>query len=131
TVVGASLVGDDQHDLARAMSDAAEAADLIIVSGGLGPTVDDCTRAAAARAAGVALVRRQDLVDDLVARYARRAIPMPSSNLLQAEVPDGADVLPNRHGTAPGFRMSLRGAKLYALPGPPHEMRGVFVEEAL
>jgi nicotinamide-nucleotide amidase len=56
---------------------------------------------------------------------------MPESNLLQADVPEGAEVLPNRHGTAPGFVGGVRGARLCALPGPPREMRGVLEEEAL
>src|SRR5512132_2929038 len=65
TVIGASLVGDDEEALARAILAAAEAAELVVMSGGLGPTVDDCTRAAAARAARVALVRRPEIVADL------------------------------------------------------------------
>jgi nicotinamide-nucleotide amidase len=131
TVVGASLAGDDEEALVAAILHAAERADLIVVSGGLGPTLDDCTRAAAARAAGVALVRVESVVEDLAARYARRGLRMPESNLLQADAPLGAEILPNRHGTAPGFRVRVRGAELFALPGPPQEMRAVLAEEAL
>lgn len=131
TVVGAFIVGDDDAALVDAMRHAADAAELIVVSGGLGPTVDDCTRAAAARAAGVALVRRQEIVDHLNERYARRGMRLAESNLLQADAPAGAEILPNRHGTAPGFRVRIRGADLFALPGPPNEMRGVLAEEAL
>jgi nicotinamide-nucleotide amidase len=131
TVLGASIVGDDEPGLAAAMLYAADAAEIVVVSGGLGPTVDDCTRGAAARAAGVALERRAEIVEDLTKRFARRALRMPESNLLQADAPVGAEILPNRHGTAPGFRVKIRGAELFALPGPPHEMRAVFAEEAL
>ncbi len=130
-VVGACLVGDDEAALADAIVRAAEAAEVVVVSGGLGPTVDDCTRAAAARAAGVKLVRVPALEAELRTRFARRGFPMPESNLLQADVPEGAETLPNRHGTAPGFRLRVRGAEVFALPGPPHEMRGVLSEEAL
>jgi nicotinamide-nucleotide amidase len=131
SVVGASIVGDDEPSLAAAMIAAADAAEIVVISGGLGPTVDDCTRAAAARAAGVALERRAEIEDALRARYASRKTPMPESNLLQADAPAGAKILTNRHGTAPGFRVRVRGAELFALPGPPHEMRAVLVEEAL
>jgi nicotinamide-nucleotide amidase len=131
TVVGASIVGDDETSLAAAMLAAADAAEIVVVSGGLGPTVDDCTRAAAARAAGVALERRAEIVDELTQRYSRRGIRMSETNLLQADAPAGAEVLPNRHGTAPGFRVRVRGAELFALPGPPHEMRAVLAEETL
>jgi competence/damage-inducible protein CinA-like protein len=128
---GSSTVGDDEEALADAILHAAEHAELIVVTGGLGPTLDDCTRGAAARAAGVALVRRADVEEELRLRYASRGLRMPESNLFQADVPEGAEVLPNRHGTAPGFRLRVRGAELFALPGPPHEMRGVLDEEAL
>jgi len=130
SVVGASIVGDDEPSLVAAMLSAADAAEIVVVSGGLGPTVDDCTRAAAARAAGVALERRAEIVAALAERHARRGLRMPESNLLQADAPAGAEILPNRHGTAPGFRVRVRGAELFALPGPPHEMRGVWAEEA-
>jgi nicotinamide-nucleotide amidase len=131
TVAGAMIVGDDEPALADAMLRAAATAELVVVSGGLGPTVDDCTRAAAARAAGVALVRRPEVEAALRERFAQRATRMAVSNLVQADAPEGAEVLPNRHGTAPGFRLRVRGAELFALPGPPHEMRGVLTEEAL
>lgn len=131
TVIGASLVGDDEPSLVAAILRAAAAADLVVLSGGLGPTVDDCTRAAAARAAGVALVRIPEIEAALRERYAARRIRMAESNLLQAEAPQGAEILANRHGTAPGFRVRVGGAELFTLPGPPHEMRGVLAEEAL
>jgi nicotinamide-nucleotide amidase len=131
TVVGASLVGDDEPALAAAMLRAAECAEIVVVSGGLGPTLDDCTRGAAARAAGVALERRPEIEENLRERFAARRMRMPESNLLQADAPAGAEILVNRHGTAPGFRVRVRGSELFALPGPPHEMRAVLAEEAL
>jgi competence/damage-inducible protein CinA-like protein len=131
SVVGAMLVGDDEDDLAAAISAAAERAEIVIVSGGLGPTVDDCTRNAAARAAGVALERRPEIEAWVRERFARRGMRMPESNLLQADAPAGAEILANRHGTAPGFVVAVKGARLFALPGPPAEMRGVLAEEAL
>lgn len=131
TVEGATLVGDDADALVEAIRRAAAAADLVLLSGGLGPTEDDCTRPAAARAAGVPLVRVAALAEALRARFAARGTPMPASNLLQADQPEGAETLANRHGTAPGFSVRVGGATLFALPGPPHEMRGVLAEEAI
>lgn len=131
TVVGASLVGDDEAALADAVRRAAAAADVVFISGGLGPTEDDCTRRAVATAVGLPLERVPELVADLERRFAARGAPMQASNLLQADRPVGAESLPNRHGTAPGFAVGIAGATLYALPGPPHEMRGVLREEVL
>jgi nicotinamide-nucleotide amidase len=130
-VLGIEVVGDDEPALAAAFRRAASAADLVVVSGGLGPTEDDCTRRAAAAAAGVALERVPEIEAALRARYAARRTPMAASNLLQADRPAGAETLANRHGTAPGFAVRIGAATLYALPGPPHEMRGVLAEEAL
>ena len=131
SVVGASIVGDDEDDLAAAIAAAAERAEIVVVSGGLGPTADDCTRGAAARAAGVALERRPEIAESLRERFARRRMTMPESNLLQADAPAGAEILANRHGTAPGFVVTVKGARVFALPGPPGEMRAVLAEEAL
>lgn len=131
TVVGAALVGDDADALTAAILRAVETSDLVVMSGGLGPTLDDCTRAAAARAAGVALVRHESVVRALEERFVQRGVRLSESNLLQADAPEGAEILTNRHGTAPGFRVRIRGAELFALPGPPNEMRGVLREEAL
>lgn len=130
-VVGAMIVGDDEDELSAAMSAAAERAEIVVVSGGLGPTADDCTRGAAARAAGVALERRAEIVEWLHARYARRLMRMPESNLLQADAPAGAEILPNPNGTAPGFVVRVKNAHVFALPGPPNEMRAMLVGEVL
>jgi nicotinamide-nucleotide amidase len=131
SVVGAMLVSDDEDDLTMAIGAAAERAEIVVLSGGLGPTADDCTRGAAARAAGVALERRPEIEEWLRARFARRGMRMPESNLLQADAPAGAEVLPNAHGTAPGFVVAVKGARLFALPGPPNEMRAVLADEVL
>lgn len=131
TVVGASLVGDDEADLVAAIRRAAGNADIVVLSGGLGPTEDDCTRRAAAAAAGVALERVPEIESWLRERFRARGMTMAPSNLLQADRPAGAETLPNRFGTAPGFVVRVGAATLFALPGPPHEMRGVLVEELL
>lgn len=128
-VVGASVVGDDEDDLVEALGLAASRADVVLCSGGLGPTEDDCTRRAVARACGVPLERRPDLVGALRDRYAARGREMPASNLLQADVPQGAEVLPNPVGTAPGFLARLDATRVFALPGPPHELAEMLARE--
>jgi nicotinamide-nucleotide amidase len=121
-----AAVGDDLEGLAVAFASAAERADFVVVSGGLGPTADDYTRRAAARAAGVDLVLVSELLEAIEQRFAERGIPMPESNRTQAYVPDGATPLPNPLGTAPGFRLDLHGCSLYFLSGVPREMEVMF-----
>jgi competence/damage-inducible protein CinA-like protein len=120
------VVGDDESDIAAAIADMAKRVPLVIASGGLGPTLDDVTRHAAARAAGVELVRSEEAWDQVRAWYTRADRPMPDSNARQALVPTGATVLANRCGTAPGFRMSIGAAVLFVLPGPPAELADMY-----
>lgn len=131
TVLGASIVGDDPAALVAAIRRAAASADVVVMSGGLGPTEDDCTRAAAAEAAGAPLERVPALVEDLRRRFAARGGAMAPSNLVQADRPAGAETLPNPHGTAPGFVVSVGAARLFALPGPPYEMQPMLDGEVL
>ncbi len=130
-VVGMTTVGDDVDALTDAIRRAAALADVVVMTGGLGPTRDDCTRAAAAAAAGVALRRDAGVEAWLRERWSARGLHMPESNLLQADVPEGADLLPNEFGTAPGFVLAVGGARFFALPGPPREMRGMLAAEVL
>ena len=131
SIVGMTTVGDDVDDLVAAVRRACHAAEFVLMSGGLGPTEDDCTRAAAARAAGVALIRDAGLEEWLRARWADRGLEMPVSNLRQADLPEGSEAVPNAYGTAPGFRVEIDGSHVFALPGPPREMRGVLADEVL
>lgn len=124
-VVHSSMVGDDLVRLAVALRRALEDADVVLTTGGLGPTSDDVTRAAVAAAAGVDLVRDPLLEDGLRARFAAYGRPMPESVLVQADVPVGATALDNPAGTAPGLRLEVDGRLLVALPGPPNELRAV------
>lgn len=98
---------------------------LVIATGGLGPTLDDLTREAAAAAGGVPLERNSMAEAELRAWFEGRGRPMPEANLRQADFPLGAQVMPNPLGTAPGFRVWIEGGVLACLPGPPHEMRGM------
>jgi nicotinamide-nucleotide amidase len=118
------VVGDNVERIADAIRQATSRADVVVVTGGLGPTGDDVTRDAVAAATGAGLTRRPEIEDFLREKFRRMNREMPESNLVQAEVPAGARyILPDR-GTAPGLAMELEdGTRLYAVPGVPAEMR--------
>ncbi len=110
----------------REISRAAELASLVIVTGGLGPTADDLTRAALAFAAGVELVQDATALASIRAFFQRRGRDMPAENRTQALIPRGGRALRNDCGTAPGVFVKLGSAWCYALPGVPFEMRDMF-----
>jgi competence/damage-inducible protein CinA-like protein len=118
-----AVVADDVGELARVIEGALAWADLIVITGGLGPTEDDMTRDAVARVLGVSLDVDEAIVDRLRERFARRGMTMPDINRRQAMVPRGADVLPNPNGTAPGLWLERGATALVLLPGPPREMK--------
>jgi nicotinamide-nucleotide amidase len=117
------VVGDNPERIEEALRHALSHADVVIVTGGLGPTQDDVTREAVAEVAGAKLVRRPELEEMIRAKFARAGRRMPESNLLQANVPEGARVILPDRGTAPGLAVEIEGKRLYALPGVPAEMR--------
>ncbi|HEY7170663.1 MAG TPA: competence/damage-inducible protein A [Vicinamibacterales bacterium] len=121
-----AIVGDDIDELAKVLKSAAEEADLIVVTGGLGPTEDDVTREAVARVAGVPLDIDEAIVDGLRERFAKRNIRMTDNNKRQAMVPRGATVLENRNGSAPGLWLQHGKAQFVLLPGPPRELTPMF-----
>lgn len=116
-------VGDNVDRIVEALRTAASRADVVVVTGGLGPTQDDVTRPALAAAAGTSLVRRPEIEAGLRERWVATGREMPGSNLLQADVPDGGRAITPVRGTAPGLVVELDGATVYALPGVPAEMR--------
>ncbi len=129
-VVASTVVDDHTDRIARAARAAIGAgalgrADALVITGGIGPTQDDLTRAGLGAAAGVALRRDDALARTLRKRYAELGRRMPEPNLVQADLPDGAEPIENPHGTAPGIRMGLADGVAYALPGVPHEMRAM------
>ncbi len=130
-----TIVGDRRKDLVNALRTALVRVDILIVMGGLGPTEDDLTREAAAEVLSIALRRDATQVAALHARAASWRIPMPQNNLKQAEVLQGATLLPNLNGSAPGqwLDTAFEGyRKLIALlPGPPHECRPLFDAECV
>ncbi len=116
-------VGDNLERIAGAYRLAMSRADVVISTGGLGPTQDDITRDGLALALGVALVRRPELEELIRAKFAALGREMPASNLLQALVPAGARPIVPERGTAPGIVAEAGGVVVYALPGVPAEMR--------
>ncbi len=120
------VVGDDLENLTWVIKNACKRAQLVIVTGGLGPTEDDLTREAAANALKRELLFREDIVEEIRLRFKRRGIVMPEINTRQAFVLQGAEVLANPVGTAPGQFIDDENVKVVLLPGPPHEMRAMF-----
>ena len=120
------VVGDDREDLAEALRLALPRAELVVTSGGLGPTDDDVTRETVAAVFGLPLEEDQDVVASMGARFAARGLPMPAINRRQALVPRGAVALANARGTAPGLWIERSGVACVALPGPPRELRPMF-----
>lgn len=115
-------VGDNIERIAEAISGALERADAVILTGGIGPTQDDVTREAIARATSDSLIEDPNLAMDLRAKFSRLGRPMAKINLRQAERPSRASSLPNPIGTAPGVLSELNGKAIYAIPGVPSEM---------
>ncbi len=128
-----TIVGDNFDHLVSVARHALQRSDLIIFTGGLGPTEDDLTRECVAAALGVDLKRDHDMVAAMYKRFAERRIPMPPNNAKQADVIEGATVIPNSRGTAPGqyLETSVNGASriVILLPGPPHELEALWKRE--
>jgi nicotinamide-nucleotide amidase len=132
-VVFKSIVGDDLRRLVAAAQHGLFRSDIIIFSGGLGPTEDDLTREAVAEALGVGLRRDPEIVAKLEQRFAQHGWKMTPNNAKQADVLEGATVLPNANGTASGQwltgQFEERERIIILLPGPPHEMKALFESE--
>jgi nicotinamide-nucleotide amidase len=122
TLRAKAVVGDRDSDLAAIFRGALGRADLVVLSGGLGPTDDDLTRDVVARELGLALVEDERITDAIRQRFARRGLAMPEINRRQAMVPRGATVLPNPNGTAPGLWIEAGDQIVILLPGPPREL---------
>jgi nicotinamide-nucleotide amidase len=135
TVAFKTIVGDRQSDLISVLRAALLRTDIVIVMGGLGPTEDDLTREAVAEALTLSLRRAPEQVAALAARAATWRIPMPTNNLKQADVLEGATILPNPMGSAPGqwLDTTYEGYRklLILVPGPPGECRPLFDAECI
>jgi len=128
-----TTVADDLPADVAVLRAAINRADVIVTTGGLGPTADDLTRQAIAEAIGVELTMNESALAHIRGLFARRKRDMPEKNVVQAMFPVGSRVIPNPHGTAPGIDMRIDRsgcppARLFALPGVPAEMRGMWQE---
>lgn len=131
-----ATVGDDEQALQSELRQSLAESDLVVTTGGLGPTGDDRTREAVAGLFGVELVFQGGILEDIRERFKLRGRAMPESNRAQAMVPAGFEALSNRVGIAPGLWHEIRqgeaaGSMLAVLPGVPHEMKHLFTEEVL
>ena len=119
-------VGDNHERILLAFRTALARSDAVIVCGGLGPTQDDITRAALAEVMNVPLERDEEIVEKIRAMFGARGRTMPENNLLQADVPRGATIIPQTRGTAPGLICAIGQKVVYAVPGVPYEMTDMF-----
>ncbi len=126
-----TLVSDDRADLVAALRETTGRSDLVVMSGGLGPTEDDLTAECVAEALGVPLELHEASLAAIRARFEKFGRTMTPNNAKQARFPRGATVLPNRWGTAPGFQVVLGRCELTCLPGVPLEYKGLCDEAVL
>ena len=130
-VVGKYVIGDHLERLASAVRLALSRSEIVVLSGGLGPTEDDLTRDAVALALDRKLTYHPEIADALEQRFARLNRKMAEVNKRQAFLIEGAGILPNDRGTAPGQWLEESGAVLMLLPGPPHELKAMFERQCL
>lgn len=133
-IVHRTTVGDNASDIADAVRAGLDRTRAVITTGGLGPTSDDLTKPSIAELFGRKLYRDDAIVEGMKARWARlkRTGPFPESNIAQAMIPEGATILPNQHGSAPGIWLEdEKGRWVAMLPGVPREMRGLLADEVM
>ena len=135
-VLAHATISDDLDAMVKTLRTAADRSDIVLVTGGLGPTLDDLTREALAKFANVNLVRHDPSLEHVKSIFQKRNRPMPERNVIQAMFPEGSEPLSNPRGTAPGIWMShLRAdgtvAKIAAMPGVPSEMKQMFRQQVL
>jgi nicotinamide-nucleotide amidase len=126
-----ATVDDDRARIIDTLRRLASWAKVIVCTGGLGPTTDDMTSAAVAEALGVPVLRDEASLEAIRRRFEKIGRPMSESNAKQADFPEGADVLPNPIGSAPGFRVTIGGATALFMPGVPREMKRMFEEQVV
>ncbi|HEX3774208.1 MAG TPA: competence/damage-inducible protein A [Polyangiaceae bacterium] len=125
-VLAVDCVDDERGRIERALDRLSRVHDVLVCTGGLGPTTDDITTECAARLAGVELERDAQSLEYIRERLSRFGREMAPSNAKQADFPRGSRILPNPNGTAPGFELKLGGALAYFMPGVPFEMKAMF-----
>lgn len=131
SVLRHTTVGDNPERLAAALRTALERSDIVIATGGLGPTADDITRDVCCEVMGFELKLDDKIADGIRNYFAAKGYEMPESNLRQAYVPVGGTVFENNHGTAPGIGLKKNGKCVVILPGPPYEMAPMYKESVV
>lgn len=126
-----SVVADDEKVIRAALGKALKTCDLVILTGGLGPTDDDITREAVAAILGLPLVLNRKWLEKMEQFFCKRGLKMPKNNRKQALVIEGSTILENKRGTAPGSMIEHEGRLIVLLPGPPHELQMMFDEQVL
>jgi competence/damage-inducible protein CinA-like protein len=126
-----SVVGDERQDIVMALRTAVTRSQVIVMTGGLGPTVDDCTREAVAHATGHRLGRRKEALEGMTVRLAQWGRRPNEGQMRQAMIPSGAIVLKNPVGSAPGFCLTWKKALIISLPGVPREMEEMLRQEVV
>lgn len=131
SVLRHTTVGDNAERLAAALTTALERSDIVIATGGLGPTADDITREVCCEVMGFGTVLDREIADGIRKFFEDRGLPMPENNLRQAYVPVGGAVFRNNNGTAPGIGLKKNGKCVVILPGPPYEMAPMYHESVV
>lgn len=131
SVLRHTTVGDNAERLAAALTTALERSDIVIATGGLGPTADDITREVCCEVMGFGTVLDREIADGIKKFFEDRGLPMPENNLRQAYVPVGGAVFRNNNGTAPGIGLKKNGKCVVILPGPPYEMAPMYHESVV
>ncbi len=125
-VLHQTVVGDNPDRLRRVLETAFSRADLVLTTGGLGPTKDDLTKEVCAAFFGKPLVLHDESLQRMKAYFSEKGVEMPQTNEKQAWMPAGCVIFENRNGTAPGCAMEQNGKRLVLLPGPPREMKAMY-----
>ncbi|HHX77006.1 MAG TPA: competence/damage-inducible protein A [Firmicutes bacterium] len=126
-----TAVGDNRQRIKEVFRLALERSELIVFSGGLGPTEDDLTKETVAETLGLSMVLHEEWAEHLRSIYLLRGTPMPANNLKQAYIPETALLLPNENGTAPGIYLEKEGKTVVLLPGPLEELKPMFRDKAV
>ncbi len=126
-----STIGDNRERMTQVIAHALSRADIIITSGGLGPTQGDITKEVCAQAFSRRLTLHEPSRDKIAHFFEQRGITMPDNNLRQAMIPEGALILENQRGTAPGVILEEQGRIIINLPGPPHELEAMFAHSVI
>ena len=125
-------IGDNREEILKTLAQESQVADVILITGGLGPTADDITKPVLCEYFNTRLVVNAEALENVKNIFSRvLQRPMPERNLLQAEVPESCTVIQNKRGTAPGMQFQKEGKLFISMPGVPHEMKGMMLDDVI